>query len=377
MGTGGVLANDPPSGLVCAGKFVYQKLSCVKWVGLSDDDQHQVSARFVSGSWDDERKNSLRLWQTEANGREPRELARLVHSGDVNAVEFVSDDHFLSASTDGSVRLYQCQEEAIVERQAWIGLHRGSLPVAACNDLAALADGASLSENCVSCGEDGVVHVLTVTKSKPVRSYLKADSCSLTAALFTRHDEVCVANMRGQIKVYDLRSKDNDATSTYMSSDGDQVGISCLCVHPSQRHIVCSGTKDGKLTFWDLRRQGAPLSIFHGHRQAVNAAQFHPRQPEHFFSCSEGGDVWHWNASNAANNLARMNFGNQQHQQALSFSSDASAGWFANEAVKHRVDTVELLPSQKLPVNALHARGRGLVVAGDNEAVYVLSNVFL
>ena len=38
--------------------------------------------------------------------------------------------------------------------------------------------------------------------------------------------------------------------------------------------------------------------------------QFHPQQPEHFFSCSEDGDVWHWNGANAANQ-ARLNFSNQ------------------------------------------------------------------
>jgi hypothetical protein len=56
------------------------------------------------------------------------------------------------------------------------------------------------------------------------------------------------------------------------------------------------------------------------------------------------------------------------------------ARWFANEATKHRVETSELLPSQKLPVNSLDVAGqagRDLLVGGDNEAVYVISDVFL
>jgi len=94
-------------------------------------------------------------------------------------------------------------------------------------------------------------------------------------------------------------------------------------------------------------------------------------QPEHFFSCSQTGDVWHWNAA------ARVNFSNQQLAGAK-LTDAPGARWFANEATKHRVETVELLPSQKLPVNTLDIRaGRDLLVAGDNEAVYVISNVFL
>ncbi len=58
-------------------------------------------------------------------------------------------------------------------------------------------------------------------------------------------------------------------------------------------------------------------------------------------------------------------------------SSSSMCNWFSNEAIKHRVETRALIPSQSLAVNSLDAAGRNLVVAGDNEAVYVLANVFL
>ncbi len=98
--------------------------------------------------------------------------------------------------------------------------------------------------------------------------------------------------------------------------------------------------------------------------------------PEHFFSCSEGGDVWHWNGASASKG-ASANFGNQFSSSSTSNPVSSSSNWFANEAVKHRVETTPLLPPQFLAVNALDAAGRNLVVAGDNEAVYVLANVFL
>ena len=56
---------------------------------------------------------------------------------------------------------------------------------------------------------------------------------------------------------------------------------------------------------------------------------------------------------------------------------DNKCFWFNNEAVKHRVDTQALMPKQFLPINSLDALGSNVVIGGDNEAVYVLSNVIL
>ena len=80
--------------------------------------------------------------------------------------------------------------------------------------------------------------------------------------------------MRGQLKLYDLRSSTDAASASFMSSDGDQSGVTCLCKHPGQAHIVCSGSRDGKVTFWDIRQDTYPITIFKGHEQAVNDVSF-------------------------------------------------------------------------------------------------------
>ena len=49
------------------------------------------------------------------------------------------------------------------------------------------------------------------------------------------------------------------------------------------------------------------IAILQGHEQAVNEVQFHAQQPHHMFSCSESGEVWHWDGSA----VTRSNFGNQ------------------------------------------------------------------
>ncbi len=81
--------------------------------------------------------------------------------------------------------------------------------------------------------------------------------------------------MRGQLKLFDLRTPDNAPSATYSSSGCDQAGVSCMCRHPTQPHIVCSGAQDGKVSFWDLRKERLPVSVFKGHNQAVNAVSYH------------------------------------------------------------------------------------------------------
>lgn len=102
--------------------------------------------------------------------------------------------------------------------------------------------------------------------------------------------------------------------------------------------------------------------------------QFHVQQPDHMFSSSENGDIWHWNGS-AVN---RVNFGNQFPSSSSSSSAPENPTqclWFNNDAVKHRVETGSLMARQSLPINSLDSLGSALLVGGDNEAVYLLSNV--
>ena len=44
------------------------------------------------------------------------------------------------------------------------------------------------------------------------------------------------------------------------------------------------------------------MSVVKAHTDAVSEVHFHEQQPDHMFSCSQSGDVWHWNGSNVAKN---------------------------------------------------------------------------
>lgn len=58
-------------------------------------------------------------------------------------------------------------------------------------------------------------------------------------------------------------------------------------------------------------------------------------------------------------------------------STGLESCWFINEAVKHRLESISLMPRQSLPVNSLDVRGTVALVGADNEAFYLLHNLSL
>jgi hypothetical protein len=49
--------------------------------------------------------------------------------------------------------------------------------------------------------------------------------------------------------------------------------------------------------------------------------------------------------------------------------------WLNSDAVKHRVETGSVMSKQPLPINSIDSIGSSLLVAGDNEAIYLVENV--
>ena len=96
-----------------------------------------------------------------------------------------------------------------------------------------------------------------------------------------------MGNMRGQLKIWDLRTSEGPASTCVLSSE--QVGITTLTKHPTQSHVICTGSEDGMLAFWDLRKEKHPVTLLAAHSGPVSEVQFHYQQPENVFSCSQVG----------------------------------------------------------------------------------------
>merc|ERR1712112_19604 len=103
-------------------------------------------------------------------------------------------------------------------------------------------------------------------------------------------------------------------------------------------HILVSGGSDGVLGVWDLRNSS------------------HPGQPDHLFTCSQGGDVCHWNGASIRRSGALESMGD---------NLNTSSPWLSSEAVKHKVETHSLVARQPLPVNSIDVVGHSVVFGGD------------
>jgi len=338
---------------VGSGKFISKKVSKVRWMPQYDTSQLESNS-LVTGSWDDEVNNVI-LWSR--SGEETCQQATCNVNGDVTGLEWVTHDTVCISTSAGWVGLIRTGAVQKLQRvQEWNNVHvSGS---GGCTTMATHGD------SIVTGGQEGKINVLTPSSRSPIKVYEKADSCTITAVSFIRTNEMMSANMRGQLKLWDLRSNSLVPESS-CSQDG---GVTCLACHPTQSHVLMSGGQDGVLAVWDLRNPQHPATLLSADKASISEVKFHPSQPDHVFTCSQGGDVCHWNSVGVRRE--QMSLGRDQLGQYNNVSP-----WLSYEAVKHRVETHSLVTRQPLPVNSLDVIGGNVVFGGDTEAFYILNNV--
>jgi len=372
------------SGKQPQGKFIFKKQNKIRWKRSPISGDHELlqsGSLFVSGSWDDF-ENEVTLWKWtnetpmddetsrfgESTGLfEPQLLASFDHRfGDVNEIQFLTSDVVATASSDGSVTLLRIDRDSLTNNSTgykFVQVNKWNKIHSSCNGLSVNGD------SIVSVGSDGKIFLLNGRRPAPLRTYANADSGSICCPLFLKQDQVASANSRGQVKIWDLRSSEEVPTKTCHLAM-DLVGITSMAKHPTQPHVIVGGGANGVLAFWDLRgNQDYPLSVVKAHTDAVSEVHFHEQQPDHMFSCSQSGDVWHWNGSNVAKNSSTTS--------GVFNTSSVQNIWLNSELVKNRVDTKPLMAKQALPVNSMSIHGSSVLVAGDSEAIFVIPDVGL
>lgn len=231
-----------------------------------------------------------------------------------------------------------------------------------------------------SVGEDGCINLMNAQSQDVFRKIENADSCSIHCVIFLKHSQLLTSNLRGQMKVWDIRSAGNEPVSTFMLS-GEQVSPTCLQFHPTQRHLVVAGDEAGtyyflyfeflkviiylgSVTIWDLRQNTYPVNLLDAHEGMVLDLQFHPDHPDHLFSCSSSGDIWHW--------APKM-----QPAPIIGLDSVESNVWLASEAIKNKLDVFNLMPKLHKPVNCLDLNRNKVLCGCDNEAIYLINGINL
>ncbi|GFS27268.1 nucleoporin Nup43 [Elysia marginata] len=288
-------------------KFVAKKISKIRWRPKLDPKGPQ-SRTFATGSWDDQ-NNCIALWQildrpiASENGdaesllvHEPQKVFETSHVGDIMDLKYVNHDLMAVASSTGSVSLlkHRSNTEAVTPVCAWDKLHQfqfgGSAP---CTCLA------THNEWIASGGEDGRAVLLAIDQQAPLQTLDKVDSCAINDLSFLKQSEIITVNSFGQLKTFDLR-QDTSRESQILSVTETHTPLLCVARHPGQPHIVATGGYDGMLTICDLRQERFHMTRMEAHTGPVWEVKFHPVHPNHLFTCSDDGSLWHWDSTDCA-----------------------------------------------------------------------------
>ncbi|XP_014236487.1 nucleoporin Nup43 [Trichogramma pretiosum] len=337
------------------GTFVSEKISKLRW----KHEDFADARYFVSGTWDDP-VNKVSYWTFQKNEEEELYPACVSSSpvvGDVTEIKFICKDQFVFSSSDGSVKVMKLEDDPypnMKELTEWKTIHKFNK-----NESAPCTALSNFEQDIVSVGEDGRINLLTAQQQNPVRVIDEADSCSLNCVDFLRHSEILTGNIRGHMKVWDLRSDQDVPATTIMLSEQSKTEATSIAHHPTQKHIVVAGGGDGSLTVWDLRYNTYPTSQLSAHSKSVSEILFHKDQPENLFTCSVSGEVWHWN--------------NTQQSKLKLDTTDTH--WLNSINNKANIHVNSLCTPLHKPVNSIDIDRATLIFGGDNEAIYVLRDV--
>ncbi|XP_032263566.1 nucleoporin Nup43 isoform X2 [Phoca vitulina] len=347
-------------------KFVSQKISKTRWRPVPPGSL-QTADTFAAGSWDNE-ENYVSLWSIGDFGNldsdggfegDHQLLCDIRHHGDV------MDLQTLSVS------------------QQWTAAHYHTGPGSPSCGSAPCTGVVCSNPEIVTVGEDGRINLFRVDHKEAVRTIDNADSSTLHAVTFLRTPEILTVNSIGQLKIWDFRKQGNEP-SQILSLTGDRVPLHCVDRHPNQQHVVATGGQDGMLSIWDVRQGTMPVSLLKAHEAEMWEVHFHPSNPDHLFTCSEDGSLWHWDASTDVPEKSSLFNQGGRNSTFLSHSisnqtnvhQSLISSWLSTDPAKDRIEITSLLPSRTLSVNSLDVLGPCLVCGTDSEAIYVTRQLF-
>ncbi|XP_071112729.1 nucleoporin Nup43-like [Haliotis cracherodii] len=359
-------------------KFVGQKLSKIRWRPTQSQSIIQSDV-FATGSWDDE-DNKIRLWSLEQLSRddregpgsvldsEPHELCSVTQRGDVTDLSFITNDHIAAASSTGNVAIYRhhLNSQTLSVAHCWDDVHYLAAGSCSCTCLTTKGD-----DVVVSGGEDGRIVVLNVNRRQPERVIESADSCTINAITFLKQTEVITVNSFGQLKIFDFRQNTAVPTRTYTVTE-EHSSLQCVAKHPGQAHIVATGGQDGMLTIWDLRQDKFPMTLLEAHSATMWEVKFHPHNPDHLFTCSDDGSVWHWDGTSVRGSASTSSFVSGLRGDSASSTGHISS-WLNLDSARQKLEITSLLPTRSLPVNSLDIDRDTLLCGTDSETLYTIS----
>uniref|UniRef100_A0A8D1QMK7 Nucleoporin 43 n=1 Tax=Sus scrofa TaxID=9823 RepID=A0A8D1QMK7_PIG len=150
----------------------------------------------------------------------------------------------------------------------------------------------------------------------------------------------------------------------------------CTGVVCNSPEIVTVG-EDGRINLFRADYKEAIKTI-------VWEVHFHPSNPDHLFTCSEDGSLWHWDASTDVPEKSSLFHQGGRSSTFLSHSisnqtnvhQSLISSWLSTDPARDCIEITSLLPSRTLSVNSLDVLGPCLVCGTDAEAIYVTRQLF-
>ncbi|XP_005043931.1 PREDICTED: nucleoporin Nup43 [Ficedula albicollis] len=310
---------------------------------------------------------------------EPHLLCDIQHNGDVMDMQFLDQERLVVASSTGTVTIFRHHQnnQTLSANHRWEKAHYHVDQDTSCGGAACTGVVCNNPE-IVTVGEDGRINLFRADQRDAVRTIDNADSSTLHAVTFLRTTEILTVNSIGQLKIWDLRQQRNEPSQIF-SLAGDRVPLHCVDRHPNQQHIVATGGQDGMLSIWDIRQGTMPVSLLNAHEAEMWEVHFHPSDPDHLFTCSEDGSLWHWDTStNVSEKPSFLHQGGRStaYLSHSTINQSVVSAWLSNDPTKDRMEITNLIPNQTLSVNSLDVLGPCLVYGTDAEAIYVNRQLF-
>ncbi|XP_063164929.1 nucleoporin Nup43 isoform X2 [Candoia aspera] len=292
-------------------------------------------------------------------------------------MQFLDQERIVAASSTGSVAIFRHHQnnQTLSISQKWEQAHYydHSWGSASCTGIICN------SPEIFTIGEDGRINLFTTDHKEAIRTIDNADSSTLQAVTRLRTTEILTVNSIGQLKIWDFRQQGNEPSQIF-SLTGERVPLHCVDRHPNQQHIVATGSQDGMLSVWDVRQGSMPVSLLNAHEAELWEVHFHPSNPDHLFTCSEDGSLWHWDASSDVTERKSFLHTSGRNTSFLPHSTvnqSVISAWLSNDPTKDRMEITNLISNPTLSVNSLDVLGSCLLYGTDAESIYVKKDLFV